>query len=45
MVITAIVGGYTGAWVARQLPASYVRYAVIVIAFSLAAYYFIRRYA
>lgn len=42
MVLAAIVGGYAGARVARRLPASYVRYTVIVIAFSLAAYYFVR---
>jgi uncharacterized membrane protein YfcA len=44
MAIAAIVGGYVGARVARRLPASYVRYAVIVIGFGLAAYYFIRPY-
>ena len=43
MVVAAIVGGYVGARVARRLPASYVRYAVIVIGFGLSAYYFIRR--
>ena len=42
MVLTAIVGGYVGARVARRLPPSYVRWAVIVIGFGLAAYYFIR---
>ncbi len=45
MVATAILGGYLGARVARRLPASYVRYAVIVIGFGLAAYYFIKQYA
>jgi uncharacterized protein len=44
MAISAIVGGYAGARVARRLPASYVRYAVIVIGFGLSAFYFIRRY-
>jgi uncharacterized membrane protein YfcA len=44
MAIAAIVGGYFGARVARRLPASYVRYAVIVIGFGLAGYYFIRPY-
>lgn len=44
MVIAAVIGGYTGARVARRLPTRYVRYAVIVIGFGLAAYYFIRRY-
>ncbi len=45
MVVAATAGGYTGARVARRLPASYVRYAVIVIGFGLAAYYFIKEYA
>jgi uncharacterized membrane protein YfcA len=45
MVVAAIVGGYVGARVARRLPASYVRYAVIVIGFGLSAYYFIKKYA
>jgi uncharacterized membrane protein YfcA len=42
MVIAAVAGGYCGARVARRLPPSYVRYAVIVIGFGLSAYYFIR---
>lgn len=45
MVIAAILGGYAGARVARRLPASYVRYAVIVIGFGLSAYYFIKEFA
>jgi len=45
MAVAAIVGGYVGARVARRLPASYVRFAVIVIGFGLAAFYFIKRYA
>jgi uncharacterized membrane protein YfcA len=45
MVVAAIIGGYAGARVARRLPASYVRYAVIVIGFGLSAYYFIKEYA
>jgi uncharacterized membrane protein YfcA len=45
MVVAAILGGYVGARVARRLPARYVRYAVIVIGFGLAAYYFIKKYA
>jgi uncharacterized membrane protein YfcA len=44
MAIAAIIGGYAGARIARRLPASVVRYAVIVIGFGLAAYYFIRQY-
>jgi len=42
MAAAAILGGYAGARVARRLPASYVRYAVIAIGFGLSAYYFIR---
>ncbi len=45
MAGAAIAGGYAGARVARRLPARYVRYAVIVIGFGLAAYYFLREYA
>jgi uncharacterized protein len=45
MAIAAIAGGYFGARLARRLPPAYVRYAVIVIGFGLAAYYFIRQYA
>lgn len=44
MAVAAIVGGYVGARVARQLPPQYVRYAVIAIGFGLSAYYFGRRY-
>ncbi|MBX9580363.1 MAG: sulfite exporter TauE/SafE family protein [Gemmataceae bacterium] len=45
MAGAAVLGGYAGARVARRLPAQYVRYAVIVIGFGLATYYFIDRYA
>jgi hypothetical protein len=44
MAVSAIIGGYVGARVARRLPASVVRYAVIVIGFGLATYYFTQRY-
>jgi uncharacterized membrane protein YfcA len=44
MAISAILGGYAGARVARRLPASIVRYAVIVIGFGLATYFFVRPY-
>jgi uncharacterized membrane protein YfcA len=44
MAVSAIIGGYVGARVARRLPASAVRFAVIVIAFGLATYYFIQQY-
>lgn len=43
MAGAAVVGGYAGARVARRLPAAYVRAAVIVIGFGLAAYYFARQ--
>ena len=45
MAAAAIAGGYTGARVARRLPARYVRWSVIVIGFGLSAYYFLREYA
>jgi uncharacterized membrane protein YfcA len=45
MVIASIVGGYAGARVARRLPPSYVRYAVIAIGFGLSVYYFAKQYA
>jgi hypothetical protein len=44
MVVSSIFGGYAGARVARRLPASYVRYSVIVIGFGLSAFYFIKEY-
>lgn len=44
MAAAAIVGGYVGARVARRLPTSIVRYAVIAIGFGLAVYYFTRQY-
>lgn len=44
IAVSAIVGGYAGARVARRLPASAVRYAVIAIGFGLASYYFMQRY-
>ena len=40
MAIAAILGGYVGAWGALRVPPRYVRWAVIVIAFALAGYYF-----
>ncbi len=45
MAGAAIIGGYTGARVARRLPAQYVRWAVIAISLGLAVYYFARQYA
>ncbi len=43
MVLAAILGGYTGARVARKLPARYVRWTVIAVGFGLAGYYFIKK--
>lgn len=43
MAAAAIAGGYAGARVARRLPASYVRWTVVVIGFGLAAWYFVGR--
>jgi uncharacterized membrane protein YfcA len=43
MAAGAITGGYAGARVARRLPAKSVRWAVVVIAFALAAYYFAKQ--
>ena len=43
MAISAIIGGYFGARVARRLPAWVVRLIVIVIGFSLAAFYFVKQ--
>ncbi len=44
MAAAAIAGGYFGARTARRLPAELVRRTVIIIAFALATYYFIRPY-
>jgi len=44
MVVSAVLGGYAGARVARRLPAAYVRSAVIVIGFGLSAFYFAKQY-
>ena len=40
MAITAIIGGYLGARLARRMNKAVVRWLVIVIGFALAAYYF-----
>lgn len=45
MAATAVLGGYAGARVARRLPPTRVRGAVIVIGFGLSAFYFIKKYA
>lgn len=42
MMVASIIGGYCGASVARKLDKHVVRYIVIAIGLSLAAYYFLR---
>lgn len=44
MLVTAIVGGYWGALVARRLPAPWMRRFIIAIGSVLTAYYFIKTY-
>ncbi|HZN33696.1 MAG TPA: sulfite exporter TauE/SafE family protein [Pirellulaceae bacterium] len=43
MMGTSTVGGYVVAQFSRKIPGAYVRYFVIVVGFSLAAYYFWQR--
>ncbi|HEX5272121.1 MAG TPA: sulfite exporter TauE/SafE family protein [Gemmataceae bacterium] len=43
MVLAAIVGGYLGARVARRMPKNVVRWIVVAIGFTLAAYYFAKQ--
>jgi uncharacterized membrane protein YfcA len=45
MVVAAIVGGYLGARVARRMPKNVVRWIVVGIGFTLAAYYFSKQLA
>lgn len=42
MLFGAIIGGYGGAAVARKLPSLFIRRFVIVVGFSISAYFFIR---
>ncbi len=42
MAVAAVAGGYLGARLARRLPATAVRWTVVVIGFTLTAYYFSR---
>jgi uncharacterized membrane protein YfcA len=42
MAVTAIIGGYVGARLSLRMHPIFVRWIVTVIAFSLAAYYFVR---
>ena len=45
MAAAAIAGGYLGARVARRMPKDVVRWVVIGIGFTLAAYYFYKQVA
>jgi uncharacterized membrane protein YfcA len=45
MMGTSIVGGYVAAQWSRKIPGSYVRCFVIAVGFSLAAYYFWKRFS
>lgn len=45
MAAAAVLGGYAGARTSRRMRPTYVRLAVIAIAFGLAAYYFLRQVA
>jgi len=42
MIIGAVVGGYGGAYYARKIDPRIVRYFVIIVGYSLTAYYFLR---
>jgi uncharacterized membrane protein YfcA len=44
MVVGAIIGGYGGAYYAQKIDPKQVRKFVIVIAFSMTAYYFLKQY-
>ena len=44
MIISAIIGGYVGASVARRLDKNLVRYSVVAIGLMLSGYYFLRIY-
>lgn len=45
MMVTSTAGGYLAAHYGRRLPGKYVRWFVIFMGFSLASYYFWKRYA
>ena len=45
MMATSIIGGYAAAGFSRKIPGVYVRWFVIVIGFSLAAFFFWKRWA
>jgi uncharacterized membrane protein YfcA len=45
MMVTSIVGGYAAAGFSRKIKGDYVRWFVIVVGFSLAAYYFWKRWS
>lgn len=43
MLVGALIGGYGGAWVAQKMNPQHVRWLVIVIGFTMSAYFFIRK--
>lgn len=43
MLVGALIGGYGGAWIAQKMNPQHVRWLVIVIGFTMSAYFFIRR--
>jgi uncharacterized membrane protein YfcA len=45
MAVSAILGGYAGASVARKMNRAVVRGIVVAIGFTLAAYYFYQQWA
>jgi len=45
MMATSTVGGFVAAQFSRRIAGIYVRYFVIVVGFSLAAFYFWKRFA
>ena len=44
MIVSAIIGGYVGASVARRLDKKLVRYAVVAIGLGLSTFYFLKIY-
>ena len=45
MLVSSIIGGYFGAWVARLASQKLIRRLIVAIGFCLAAYYFYKRFA
>ncbi|MBW4636230.1 MAG: sulfite exporter TauE/SafE family protein [Iphinoe sp. HA4291-MV1] len=44
MAIGAVIGGYSSAYYARQLPSNIVRYFVTITGFAMTCYFFVREY-